>query len=144
VRKLNEAEILRLAVNELSDDDFDAIDAAIHDHVLDLRFRIPGRLEIFGARIPLVESELPMPFVYAVPEDETDFLDMLRIWIDEEIATGCANWAVINLEDSVSYFEMAPYGFRRKDQNDDVRLASSATGSWDNSSVAEEMRGADN
>ena len=135
-----EAEILRLAVDVLSDGDFEVVVVSVLDHVLDLQFRIPGRPETFGAELPLVDSRLPMPFLDAVPRDEADFLGMARTWLEEEIATGCAEWAVTHVHDAVLYFEIAPYGFRHEDRDHHVELTESASGSWDNSSVAEEMR----
>ncbi|MDQ1546593.1 MAG: hypothetical protein QOH69_1497 [Actinomycetota bacterium] len=140
--KFDETEILRLAPEILHNDNFDVESASVNDHLLDLHFRIARQPEMFAARIPLVDSTLPMPFLYAVPDDETDFLHMLGIWLEEEAATGCANWGVRALENGVSYFEITNHGFRMIDEVEDARLTASAKGSWDNAHVAEEMRSA--
>jgi hypothetical protein len=140
--KFDEAEIVRLSPAILHNDNFDVEAATVSDHRLDLHFRIAHQPETFGARIPLVDSALPMPFLYAVPDDETDFLHMLSIWLEEEAATGCANWGVRTLESGVSYFEMTNHGFRMIDEVEDARLTASAAGSWDNAHVADEMRSA--
>jgi hypothetical protein len=136
----NEAEILRLAPEILHNDNFDVEAATVSDHLLDLQFRIARQPGMFGARIPLVDSTLPMPFLYSVPDDETDFLHMLNIWLEEEAATGCANWGVRALENGVSYFEMTNHGFRMIDDVEDARLTALAAGSWDNAPVPDEIR----
>ena len=139
-RRPLEAEILTIALASLSNDDFDVVDASIRDHVLDLQLRIPGRVEMFGAQLPLLDSDLPMPFLYDLPRDEYDFVSMARIWLQEEVATGCAEWAVTHLRDGVHYFEMALYGFRSNDQDRHRESTESASGDWDFAFVAEHMR----
>jgi hypothetical protein len=138
--KYDETELLRLTPEILPGNHLDVVDASLHDHVLDLRFRIPGRGELFGARLPMPESTRPMPFFHDVPEDETELLRMLRRWLEEETATGCTEWAVTVPEDDALYFEVANYGFRREDTTEHSRLTAAATGTWDYADVAAEMR----
>jgi hypothetical protein len=138
--RYDESEILRLTPEIMLAEYIDIVDADLRDHILDVRFRIPGRDEIFGARLPMPESTLPMPFFFDVPEDETELLRMLRLWLEEETATGCAGWAVTVPADDALYFEVANYGFRRRDAAEHSRLTAAATGTWDYADVAAEMR----
>jgi hypothetical protein len=144
VSEFDEGKILRLAPKILRSKDFQVISAAVQDHLLDLHFRIAGATDTFGAKVPLVRSTLPMPFLYMPPKNEKDILYMLLIWLDEETATGCIHWGFRRIVNGVPYFEIEPYGFRRADELEHVRLnASAVNGGWDNRDVAEGLRSPD-
>jgi len=61
-------------------------------------------------------------WLYLPPVDASDWASMLRIWMDEEILTGAANWAATTVSQGVTYFEVELYGFRRSDDAEHQRL----------------------
>lgn len=47
---------------------------------------------------------------------------MLNVFIQEEIDTGAADWAATTISPQGVMFELAPYGFRRKDDHEHTGL----------------------
>lgn len=119
---IQDTDVVSAADSHLHSQSYRLLQADQEAQVLAVHFAISGREDVFGARLPLPSSDEVKPFLYAPPRDAADYLDMVRIWLEEEVSTGCAKWAARFPRDGVVYFRIERYGFRREDPIEHVRL----------------------
>ncbi|TFD72942.1 hypothetical protein [Cryobacterium gelidum] len=77
--------------------------------------------------VSLVSSDSPQYWLYAPPANAEDWVNQLLIWIDEEVFTlGLGASRSRTASDGVSYVSVEPYGWRRSDEHDHLRLKAAA------------------
>ncbi len=80
-----------------------------------LRFLIPGEAGVFAVRLPLPSADHLKPWLCTIPENADHAAAMLADFLREEVDTGCAHWAAIDVEGGDRVFTLEPYGFRPAD-----------------------------
>jgi len=80
--------------------------------VIDLHFSITRRDRLRGLRIPVPWSSLPQPWGQPCGTSSHDWAATIRMWIEEQVARGCDEWAVKDDDGYVAYFEIALTGLR--------------------------------
>ncbi len=115
------------AVASLSGVDFGVVEVRDEgdQHML-VRFWITDEPGTFGVRLPLPSRVALKPWLDSIPESAADAAGMLADFIEEEAATGCAQWGRTTVRGDDLIFELAPYGFRRDDDVEHARLLDGA------------------
>ncbi|MFC5931906.1 hypothetical protein [Cryobacterium melibiosiphilum] len=77
--------------------------------------------------VSLASSDSPQYWLYAPPANAWDWVNQLLISIDEEVFTlGLGASRSRTVSEGVSYVTVEPYGWRRSDEHDHLRLKAAA------------------
>ncbi|ROS46991.1 hypothetical protein [Curtobacterium sp. PhB78] len=107
--------------------DYRLTDVRVRDgHVLDVRItQRDGESARLLIRMPASGS--PQYWVYARPEDATDWVGQLLTWIDEEVFTdGLGTGRLREDHGGESYVVVANYGWHQTDTEEHARLTAAA------------------
>lgn len=83
------------------------------DTGLEVRLSIVGDGRSFALIVPRPANGEDQPWLYTEPLDLDDWAAMLGTWIDEEVHTGAARWALLTTKGELHYFLPTPWGFRK-------------------------------
>lgn len=83
--------------------------------VIDIHFTIPRRHGYRGMRLSAPGSDGPQPWGHAWGPTPADWAHTIRLWLEQQIASGCDTWARKDDDGVVAYFEITNKGLQPGD-----------------------------
>lgn len=105
---------------------------AVGQGSVEVRFATRSDGKVWALVLPLPSAPGRKPWLYAQPDDAMESVQMLGIFLDDEVLTTAIYSARQRDVSDATFVELAPYGLRKNTDQEHDRLARAAVeGGWD-------------